>query len=452
MRKCLGILLAVLLLLCSFALAEEQPTVTFATKSGSVNGGFVHKALLNVSKAQAEAFDVTVTDDGGKTYTVTFPAGEKSAELVLETEKAEATVRRTLTVAEGDGYTPGAKHTYTLDILRLPVVEFSSTTNIGGVGKKATVGVKCSNHKSILPDNNVFTLKDHQGNVLAEKVWKNPADKLTFAVDVTPEMEGRHDLTVWLGDECVSRSAFGSFTDQSRKVIRRVETDDPYISITIDCNWYNGHGEEILDVLDKYGVKVTFFLTGNYLRLFPETVERMIASGHEIANHTNTHMRQTQIGDYTKLREIQIPCEIESEVYGIKPRFFRPPYGAFDKVTTGVARGMGMELCLWSIDSNDWKVENQYHKDVILKRVKKNVVPGTIILFHIDGYGTAQTLDTVIPYYTDELGLNCVPVSELLKHSDHELPAIPEGVYGADEETRNAGEDPVMDIPVGEVG
>ena len=452
MRKGLGMILAVLLLLCSFALAEEQPTVTFDKKGGSVNCGFTHKVQLNVSAAQADAFDVNVTDDNGKTYTVTFPAGGKSAELVIETEKAEETSRLNLSVAEGNGYTPGGKKTYTLDVLRLPVVEFSSTANIGAVGKKALIGVKCSNHKSILPNNNVFTLKDHQGNVLAEKVWKNPSDKLTFAVEVTPEMEGRHDLSVWLGDECVSKTAFGSFTDQSRKVIQRVDTEDPFMSITIDCNWYNGHGEEILDVLDKYGVKVTFFLTGNYLRNFPETVQRMIASGHEIANHTNTHMRQTQIGDYTKLREIQIPCELESEVYGIKPRFFRPPYGAFDKVTTGVARGMGMELCLWSIDSNDWKVENQYHKDVILKRVKKNVVPGTIILFHIDGYGTAQTLDTVIPYYTDELGLNCVPVSELLKHSDRELPAVPEGVYGADEETRNAEEDQVMDIPVGEVG
>ena len=73
MRKGLGMILAVLLLLCSFALAEEQPTVTFDKKGGSVNCGFTHKVQLNVSAAQADAFDVNVTDDNGKTYTVTFP-------------------------------------------------------------------------------------------------------------------------------------------------------------------------------------------------------------------------------------------------------------------------------------------------------------------------------------------------------------------------------------------
>ena len=329
--------------------------------------------------------------------------------------------------AEGAGFKETAK--CTVHTVPLPNVTFYKRVNCGTGNKKMTVQVSCGKAYCVLPDNNVFQLKDQTGAVLAEKTWKDPREPLMFSFDATEEHLGRHDLSVWLGDYQVSETEFGTVYNASQKAIERVSTDEPFMSVTLDCNWYNSHGNEILDVLDKYGVKATFFMTGNYMRLFPETVDRIIASGHEIGTHTNTHMRQTELGEFTQLREIMIPCETMNALWGIKPRFFRPPYGAFNGVTLAVARSMGMEQCMWTIDSNDWRVDLQTQPEKIISRVTHGVTPGTIILFHMDGYHTAEVLDQVIPFYQQELGLQCVPVGELIRLENRELPPLPVGTY-----------------------
>ena len=115
--------------------------------------------------------------------------------------------------------------------------------------------------------------------------------------------------------------------------------------------------------------------------------------------------------------------EIIREQLNVVPRLFRPPYGEFDSTVTAAARSEGMEICMWTIDSHDW--DEAYTQDQIIRRVKRNVGPGTIILFHLDGFKTPSTLQEVIPYYQDTLGLTLVPISELCAISGRELPANP---------------------------
>lgn len=445
-RALTAVVMVCLLLQCVLCYAESVPEVSFCEKNGHITGGFEQYVVLDVHPAANQAMTVYLQDEDGVRYSTVVAEGETRATVKIPTRPVEKGKKCVLTLETGEDYTVGKCSSYTMTLDRLPAVRFAAKVYYGALGKKATIATDYSAVKGSSTEECTFLLKDHLGNVLDTKKVKTASGRLNFSVNVTKELIGRHDLSVWCGDYCVSDSVFCSFINTSDKVIRKVDTTEPYMAITIDCNWYNAHGEEILDVLDKYGIKVTFFLTGNYMRLFPETVERMIASGHEIANHSNTHMRQTENGIYTKLREIQIPNEIQCGRYGIKARYFRPPYGAFDTQTIAIARGMGMEVCLWSIDSKDWLVENQHHPEKILARVTKDVVPGTIILFHIDGYGTAQTLDTVIPYYMNDLGLMPVPVSELIKLEERVLPPMPEGVYGSrwDEEKTDAPDEKMI--------
>ena len=413
------------------AMAEETTVLSFNAKKGDVNGGFTALVAVSAAPAPQEDLPFALTDGQGRRYEGVIPAGKTGTDVSIATDVVKSAQTMELTFESNKSAQIKNNAKYSLRVLELPSVSFYQRVNLGYVGNKMTVSVICNNSRTVLASNNIFQLRDQMGVVLAEKAWKSPSQRLNFQFMATPELEGRHDFSVWLGDYCVSETEFGSITDASRKVIQKISTEQPFMSITIDCNWYNSHADEILDVLDKYGVRCTFFMTGNYLRLFPETALEIKARGHEIGNHSNTHMRQSTLGEYTKMKELLIPVAEAERVLHIHPRLFRPPYGDFSKQTTAIARGAGMELCLWTIDSRDWDPNLQTAPQTIIRRAKKNVTPGTIVLFHLDGYNTAQILDEVIPYYQNELGLKCIPVTELMALEGYELPPVPENVNDA---------------------
>ena len=430
MKKSILFLLLLTLCLtavCFIASADSSITLSFADQKLDVNGGATVKIKVNASPAPQEDLSFTVQDDSGKTYKGVIKANKESGTVKIKTKTVKKAQTLTLTFTAADGIKTRGNTKFTLRTLPLPKLTIPGRVNIGYVGKKMTVKVSCSNMGNVAAGSNVFELRDHNGLVLSRHSWRGNGSSMSFTFDATKELEGRHDLSVWLAGQCVSNTAFGTIADVSVMPLQTIDTKEPCMSITIDCNWYNGHSKEILDVLDKYNVKATFFMTGNYFRLFPDTVKKIVSKGHEIGNHSNTHMRQTKNGDYTRFVEIAKPIEEAEALLGIRPRLFRPPYGDFDKVTTAIARGMGMEVCLWTIDSHDWDLKFQSKPEQIIRRVKKNVVPGTIILFHMDGYNTAQVLDTVIPYYQNELGMTCVKVTELMALEGRELPPLPEG-------------------------
>lgn len=105
----------------------------------------------------------------------------------------------------------------------------------------------------------------------------------------------------------------------------------------------------------------------------------------------------------------------------IKATFFMT--GEFDVTVSAPARAEGMEVCMWSIDSHDW--DAKYSQEQVLRRVTKNVGPGTIILFHLDGYYTPEVVRDAVPYYRDTLGLEFVPITELMAMGGMELPPSP---------------------------
>ena len=78
---------------------------------------------------------------------------------------------------------------------------------------------------------------------------------------------------------------------------------------------------------------------------------------------------------------------------------------------------------MWSIDSHDW--DWNYSQEQVLRRVTKDVGPGTIILFHLDGYYTPEVVRDAVPYYRDTLGLEFVPITELMAMGGMELPPSP---------------------------
>jgi len=170
------------------------------------------------------------------------------------------------------------------------------------------------------------------------------------------------------------------------------------ISLTFDDGSDPVFTPQILDKLQKYGVKATFFLLGVNMEKYPEIVKRIAAEGHVIGNHTHSHPKLTEISDEEYHFQIRKADELIQSLVGYTPKFFRPTYGAINENQVQWATEIGMMVIQWSIDTLDWK---GLSAQIITQTVISNILPGSIILQHnapdVPLQGSVDALDQFIP-------------------------------------------------------
>lgn len=189
-----------------------------------------------------------------------------------------------------------------------------------------------------------------------------------------------------------------------------VEREDKVISVTFDASWGGDKTLAILDLLDEYDAKATFFLVGIWVDKYPELVREIAARGHEIGNHSDSHAHFPQISE-SKIRQELDSCSDKIEALtGVRPTLFRPPYGDYDNKVVTVSRDEGYECVQWSIDSLDWK--NRGVADLV-RRATTNVQPGDIILFHNDSQYIVEALPQILAFYRDQ-GFTMIPACDIL--------------------------------------
>ena len=200
--------------------------------------------------------------------------------------------------------------------------------------------------------------------------------------------------------------------------IYSVDTEGKKCSITFDCAWGADDIPNILDTLDKYKVKATFFVVGLWAEKYPDMVKQMADRGHDIANHGYSHAHMSQIPE-AKIKEEILRCsEVLEKITGSKVTLFRPPYGEYNMATIKVAKNLNVQSIQWDVDSLDWK--KNLSADDIYKRVTKRVTSGSIILFHNDTLHTAEVLPSILENFTQN-GYSCVSISELLLKGDYKI-------------------------------
>ncbi len=425
MKKMMIALLALLMLSIGMtAFAAGEPTVSFTAKSGNVNGGFDYELGIKINKAQENDLAVEIRNNTTEeVFTIVIPAGETTAATVIPTEVAEKSGKMTFSFVKNDAYATGSMHT--MNIRVLPKVQFYSAVTHAYVGDEMSILVLCNNPGSVIKGNNVFTLKDHRGNVLAEKEWKNPSERTSFKFTVTQEMHGRNDLSVWLGDYCVSPVAgYAVVSGDEDRAIKQMNPSLPIMSIGIDCGFEGRKVYDILEVLEKHNAKVTFFMTGYFLREFPEECKAILAAGHEIANHSNTHKHLPDISTHNMTVQVMTPIEEAEALLGVTPRLFRPPYGEYDRYTTGVVVAEGMRMIMWGPTYHDSTGKYTEKQIFSYATTGNDYRPGSIVLCHANGYYQPDTLDAGLTHY-ESLGLHVVPISAMLYYSGDKLPAMP---------------------------
>lgn len=216
---------------------------------------------------------------------------------------------------------------------------------------------------------------------------------------------------------CALSAVYASQVDSAEVVARKrelpvycVERDDNVISISFDAAWGGDQTMKILDILDEYQVKTTFFLVDIWTQRFPDLVKEIAARGHEIGNHSTSHPQMSQLSREKIIRELKVMSDNAEKITGVRPTLFRPPYGDYDNEVVLTAREEGYEVIQWSVDSLDWK--NRGVQDLISKSTK-NVKSGDIILFHNDSKYILDALPAILQSYRQQ-GLKIVPISQIL--------------------------------------
>ena len=168
--------------------------------------------------------------------------------------------------------------------------------------------------------------------------------------------------------------------------------------------------QTLIDILNKYGINTTFFVVGDWVDKYPESVKALSDAGNEVMNHSTSHAHFSQLSSDQIVSDITECNEKIAAVTGVTPTLFRCPYGEYDDHVISVVRGMGMTPVQWNVDSLDWK---GISAEEIKTRVLKNVSPGSIILFHNAAENTPEALPGIIEALIAD-GYKIVPISQIL--------------------------------------
>jgi polysaccharide deacetylase family sporulation protein PdaB len=208
------------------------------------------------------------------------------------------------------------------------------------------------------------------------------------------------------------------FSDSRKIPIYSVETNEKKASITFDCAWGADDIPQILEILRNENVKASFFIVGQWAEKYPDMVKSIAADGHDIANHSYSHLRMGALDRSRIISEISNCGRKLEELTGRKVDLFRPPYGDYSNNVVSAAKDLGYYTIQWSVDSLDWKPE--LSGEEIVERVTGRIEPGSIILFHNDTRQTAKVLPDIISAIKKK-GYSFVPVSNLIIREDYDI-------------------------------
>ncbi|MDR0858372.1 MAG: polysaccharide deacetylase family protein [Oscillospiraceae bacterium] len=208
-----------------------------------------------------------------------------------------------------------------------------------------------------------------------------------------------------------------TFAANRKLPIYCVQREQKIAAISFDAAWGNEDTQTLIDILARYKVHATFFVVGDWVDKYPESVKALAGAGHEIMSHSSTHAH------FSKLSAAQIANDLNAcndkieAVTGIRPKLFRAPYGEYDDHVIQAVTDIGMTTIQWDVDSLDWK---GISAGEITKRVTEKVQPGSIVLFHNAAIHTPEALPGILESLIRD-GYAIVPISEILLDGEYTI-------------------------------
>ena len=181
------------------------------------------------------------------------------------------------------------------------------------------------------------------------------------------------------------------------------------VSLMFNVYEHTENVDKILDILEEYGAKATFFIGGSWADDNVDCVRRIFSGGHELGSHGYFHKDHSAMNDRENLEEIRPSVKILNMICNTNITLFAPPSGAFNESTLNVCASLGLSVIMWSRDTIDWR-----DKDVglIVSRATDKLETGEFILMHPTDC-TVKALSKILSYIRDG-GLKTVTVSQNL--------------------------------------
>lgn len=190
------------------------------------------------------------------------------------------------------------------------------------------------------------------------------------------------------------------------------------IALTYDDGPNDPHTLRLMEVLEKDGVRATFFVIGRYVRRRPDIVRDLLKAGHVVGNHTFTHPQLTMCGALETRIQLEECQRAVEDATGQSPRLFRPPFGGRRPHTLRIARSLGLEPVMWNVTSWDWKTPPAAK---IVNTCSRHMHGGDVILMHdgshaefgADRWQTVVATHLLIEAWRDQ-GYEFVTVPEMM--------------------------------------
>ncbi|MFE2051888.1 polysaccharide deacetylase family protein [Streptomyces sp. NPDC059459] len=182
--------------------------------------------------------------------------------------------------------------------------------------------------------------------------------------------------------------------------ILRVSGRGRTMMLTFDDGPDPRYTPDILDTLAKYDVRATFFVCGEMADHNRGLLSRMADEGHVVGNHTWSHPLLTRLTRRRIRSEMERTSEVVERTCGEPPRWFRAPYGAWNRAAFQLGAELGMEPLAWTVDTLDWTTPGT---GTIVERVEDGAAPGVVVLSHDAGGDRSQTVRALRSYLPELL-------------------------------------------------
>lgn len=208
--------------------------------------------------------------------------------------------------------------------------------------------------------------------------------------------------------------------------IYSVQREEALVALTFNCAWEENDIPQLLDLLERENIKATFFLVGQWIERYPDSVRQIVDAGHEIGNHSYSHVDFVGAGEEVIRQQMEKTDALIREVTGSDPVLARVPSGSYDSRVIRLLRQEGYEVIQWDVDSIDWK---KPPAEEITERILTKVQNGSIVLFHSGAATTLEALPDVIAglrekgYCFTTVGDLLLKGETVMDHTGRQMPA-----------------------------
>jgi len=235
---------------------------------------------------------------------------------------------------------------------------------------------------------------------------------------------GNPDPAIYTGQVLIIPAAEGGGLNAAQVINNgTLPSSKKQIALTFDAGWLYDQTIPLLNVLDDYGVKATFFPRALWVQDNPDLGREIVKRGHVMGNHSLTHANMKELSAQQMRHEMQESTRIIRDVTGVKPYLFRPPYGEYNQLLLEILSETGYPYSImWTVDTLDWTAgttrnvggkQTYIDVDFIVNRVLNNASDKGIILMHIGGASTVQALPRIIEGLQNK-GYQLVTVDQML--------------------------------------